>query len=126
MTRTRYTGRCHCDAIRFAFWSEPILSGLRCNCSLCVRKGIVMSTRYIEQADFELLAGDAAFAVYRFGDRSVDHAFCRVCGVAPFTEVVAVPAGYAGPARPGDRRINLGCVDGLDALTLPIDLVDGR
>ena len=85
-----------------------------------------MTTRYIAPADFDLRAGVDALAVYRFGDRSMDHVFCRVCGVSAFSEVVALPADYTGPARRGDRRINLGCVDEVDVLALPIDLVDGR
>lgn len=122
----RHAGRCHCGAVCFAFWSEPIVRGLRCNCSICIRKGIIMSTRYFGPADFDLLAGAEALSAYRFGDHSVDHMFCSVCGVSPFNEVIALPSDYEGAARKGARRVNLGCIDGLDVLALPIDIVDGR
>lgn len=121
-----YSGRCHCGAVRFRFKSEELTTGCRCNCSVCIRKGIVMSSSYITPADFDLLEGEDALSVYRFGDGDVNHYFCRTCGICPFTGVASVPATYEGPARPGDRRVNLGCIEGLDPLALRIDLIDGR
>ncbi len=56
----------------------------------------------------------------------MNHVFCRTCGIAPFTTVVSVPADYDGPARPGDYRINLGCVEELDVFALDIKVIDGR
>jgi hypothetical protein len=50
----------------------------------------------------------------------------RTCGISPFNEVVSVPATYQGKARPGCRRVNLGCVDGIDPLALEIAIVDKR
>lgn len=37
-----------------------------------------------------------------------------------------LPDDYAGAARVGDRRINLGCVDGIDHETLEIAMIDGK
>jgi hypothetical protein len=85
-----------------------------------------MSLRYYAPEDFERMKGTESLGVYQFGDRDVLHYFCRTCGIAPFHQVAAVPPGYAGPARVGDRRVNLGCVEGLDVLALPVDVVDGR
>ena len=52
--------------------------------------------------------------------------FCRICGIAPFNSVASIPADYQGSAKPGNCRVNLGCVDDLDGLALSIELVDGR
>ena len=71
-----YSGRCHCGAVRFRFKSEELTTGCRCNCSVCIRKGIVMSSSYITPADFDLLEGEDALSVYRFGDGDVNHYFC--------------------------------------------------
>ena len=68
-----YHARCHCGRVRFSFRSSKITAGIRCNCSLCVRRG-------------------------------------------------AVP-GEDGNDR---YRVNLGCVDGLDALALDITITDGK
>ncbi len=117
MTARIYRGSCHCGAVRFRFRSEEITRGLRCNCSICVRKGTMMSTRYIPRAEFEALEGLEALAVYRFGDRLVNHYFCRTCGVYPFHDATV---------RPEEYRVNLGCLEGVDPLALPFELADGR
>lgn len=127
LTNTKvYTGSCHCGTVRFRFRSEEITSGRRCNCSICIRKGAVMSARYYRPEEFEEVVGAESLSVYRFGDKDVDHCFCQICGIFPFNVVASLPTDYAGPARVGDRRVNLGCVHDLDALTLSIGIIDGR
>ena len=76
-----------------------------------------MSPRYIPRADFSELAGLEALTCYRFGDRVVNHYFCRTCGIFPFFDTTL---------RPGEYRVNLGCIDGVDPLALDLELVDGR
>ena len=117
MATREYRGSCHCGAVRFRFRSEPITVGCRCNCSICVRKGAVMSTRYFAPEDFDELVGLATVHVYRFGDHMVNHYFCGVCGIYPFHDATT---------NPGHYRINLGCVDDVDTLSLEIQLLDGR
>ena len=40
-----YRGSCHCGAIRFTFKGpDKIESGLRCNCSICRRRGHLWDT----------------------------------------------------------------------------------
>jgi len=112
-----YEGRCRCGAVRFRFRSEEITRAIRCNCSICIRRGAVMALAYVPPADIELLEGMDALAVYRFGDRMVNHYFCRTCGIHPFHDTVE---------RPGVLRFNLGCVEGLDPLALEVELIDGR
>jgi len=112
-----YAGSCHCGAVRFRFRSDRITTGVRCNCSICRRKGAVMSSRYIPVDAFELLAGGDALARYQFGDRVVNHYFCPTCGVYPFHD-------WSG--EPGAYRVNLGCVDGLDPNAVEVTMLDGR
>ena len=125
-TKKTYSASCHCGAVRFRFKSEEITRGLRCNCSLCIRKGAVMSARYYKPEELEEVNGAASLSVYRFGDHDVDHFFCKTCGVYPFHVVAAVPPTYEGPAKPGDYRVNLGCIHDFDALAVAIDVIDGR
>lgn len=125
MPAKTYRGSCHCGAVRFRFTSDEITSGLRCNCSICIRRGSVMSSEYIPPHAFEL-EGEESLAIYRFGDESMDHYFCKTCGISPFSRVASLPDGYAGRAMIGDRRVNLGCVDGLNPLELEIAVIDGR
>lgn len=112
-----YSGSCHCGTVRFRFLSEPITTGRRCNCSICNRKGAVMSTLYYPPEAFEQLAGVDLLRTYKFGDKAVNHHFCPTCGIYPFHDAVD---------KPGHYRINLGCVAELDPLALDIDVIDGR
>ena len=123
---TTYRASCHCGKVRFSFESEPITKGARCNCSICVRKGAVMSDRYYAPESFLAMEGEDSLGVYQFGDRSVGHCFCTTCGISPFSSVTSIPDGYTGPVKTGDRRVNLGCVHDLDVFGLEIRLIDGR
>ncbi|WP_279426620.1 GFA family protein [Anaeromyxobacter terrae] len=126
MTTPRtYSASCHCGAIRFTFTCEEITSGRRCNCSICIRKGAVMSSNYFRPSDVEV-EGEERLALYQFGDKNVNHFFCRTCGIFPFSTVASVPPDYQGPARPGDYRVNLGCVHDLDVLSLDIQVINGK
>ncbi len=84
-----------------------------------------MSSNYVRASDVQV-EGREHLTVYQFGDRSMNHFFCRTCGIAPFSAVASVPPGYEGPARPGDHRLNLGCVHDLDVLSLPVQIIDGK
>jgi hypothetical protein len=86
---------------------------------------MVMSSDYIPPDAFEL-DGEESLAVYQFGDKDVYHYFCKTCGISPFNGVASLPDGYQGRAKIGDRRVNLGCVDGLNPLELEITVIDGR
>lgn len=108
----RYTGRCHCGKIRFSFVSEEIIEGRRCNCSLCSRKGAIMSAKYIPAKDFHPHESPDDLVAYQWNDRVIDHLFCKVCGVFP----------YFGNEEYG-FRVNLGCVEKIDAMSLPISRV---
>jgi hypothetical protein len=120
-----YDASCHCGSVRFKFTCEEITTGLRCNCSICIRRGAVMSSQYLRSSAVEV-EGTESLTVYQFGDKDVKHHFCRTCGISPFSTIASVPPDYQGAARPGDYRVNLGCVDGLDVLALRIDVIDGR
>jgi hypothetical protein len=84
-----------------------------------------MSSEYIPREAFEV-EGMESLASYQFGDKDVHHYFCKTCGISPFNGVAGLPPTYQGRAKIGDRRVNLGCVDGLDPLALKIDIIDGR
>lgn len=111
-----YQGSCHCGAIRFTFRGPEIDRGLRCNCSLCRRKGALMSAFVVAPEEIEIVAEPGALATYGFGSKVAKHHFCSRCGIYPFHQTLR---------KPGYYRINLGCVEGLDPTSLPFDLFDG-
>lgn len=115
MSLRHYQASCHCGRVRFSFRSEEITTGVRCNCSICIRKGAVMSQQYIPAEHFEETEATEELTDYRWGDRDVNHLFCKHCGIYP----------YHGDQDVG-YRVNLGCVEGIDPLALEISIIDGR
>lgn len=112
-----YEGSCHCGAIKFSYDGEKIDRGLRCNCSMCARKGAIMSTEVIAGDNLKITADDDAIGLYQFGAKTAKHYFCRNCGIYTHHETARFPGHY---------RVNLGCIDGLESTQLEADLFDGK
>ncbi|WP_435684787.1 GFA family protein, partial [Sedimenticola selenatireducens] len=106
---TTYNGSCHCGDIRFSFEHDEITGGLHCNCSICIRKGALMSDFTIPAKDLQIDAKPGALALYKFGSGVAKHYFCKQCGIYPFNETLRMP---------GHFRVNLGCIDGVDPFSL--------
>lgn len=111
-----YQGSCHCGAVRFSFTGPAIESGLRCNCSICRRKGALMTPFIVAKDDMTIRAEDGALSVYEFETGVARHYFCKHCGIYPF---------HTTRRFPGQYRVNIGCVDGVDAFALPFEVFDG-
>jgi len=79
----------------------------------------VLSSTYIPEADFTPHVDERDLTVYLWNDKVMRHYFCRTCGISTYGAV----AGGDGKYR---YRVNLGCVEGLDALALYITIVDGK
>lgn len=114
---TQYHGSCHCGAVKFSYEGDPTPSGLRCTCSICARKGALMSNEFIPEEKLNIESGEDALTLYQFGKKTARHLFCKHCGIYPFHETAR---------KPGHYRINLGCVDGIDTLAIPVEVFDGK
>ena len=114
---THYDGSCHCGAVKFAYDGEPVTRGLRCNCSICSRKGAMMTTEVIPPDRFEIDAADDALGRYQFGPGTAKHYFCKHCGIYLFHETARFP---------GHFRANLGCIEAVDTFALEADVFDGK
>jgi len=55
-------------------------------------------------------------ATYEFGSKVAKHHFCSKCGIYTFHQTLR---------KPGHYRINVGCIDGVDSLSLPFEVFDG-
>ena len=113
-----YQGSCHCQAIRFEIVDHPITKAIRCNCSICRRKNAIMSEGYYPPGRFTLLEGEQHLATYQFEPKMVNHVFCGQCGIHVYHSPVQNPEVGC--------RVNLCCIEGIDAHDLPIRLFDGR
>jgi len=112
-----YKARCHCGRVRFSFRSAEITTGNRCNCSLCLRRGAVLSSRYIPAADFTPHHDPDDLGVYRWNEHVLNNYFCKSCGIFVYI-------GDGENDRDG-YRVNLGCIEGLDPLALDIGIIHG-
>ncbi|MBO6776507.1 MAG: GFA family protein [Marinibacterium sp.] len=113
----QYKGSCHCGAVTFAFPCPEITRIMRCDCSLCARKGIAMTVTTIPPDQIEIFDPEGALATYQFATMTARHHFCSRCGIHTFVET---------RLNPGHYRINLGCVDEINAMRLPEELYDGK
>jgi hypothetical protein len=77
-------GSCHCGALSFDCDVEPT-GVMTCNCSICRRKGSVL--HFVDGPMVRLTAAPEALGVYRFHKHIISHHFCRLCGIAPWSQV---------------------------------------
>ena len=109
-----YRGQCHCGKVKFEIQStlDPVM---RCNCSLCTRRGAVMTR--VPAEHFKLLSGEENLGLYQFHTKTAKHYFCKTCGIYPFHRPRTAPQMYG---------INVGCLEGVDPLSLPAKVNDGK
>ncbi|NOD74584.1 GFA family protein [Ruegeria sp. HKCCD4315] len=113
----QFRGSCHCGSVEFTFSVPDIDHAMRCDCSLCSRKGMVMSATVVPPEDIKIRCEQGVLSTYQFGTETARHYFCNRCGIHTFVET---------RLNPGHYRVNLGCIDELDALRLPEVIYDGR
>ena len=113
---TKYTGSCHCGAVRYTVeldLSQPLIS---CNCSMCGRSGTLLAFTPAEK--FHLEKGSDSLTDYQFNKHVIHHVFCKVCGIKSFARGTA-PDGREMVA------INARCLAGVDVTTLQVNQIDG-
>ena len=68
---------CHCGAIKAEINIPNKLEKiLRCNCSLCKRKGAIMSM--VKNEDFKIIKGAKKLILYKFHTKVANHYFCSI------------------------------------------------
>lgn len=103
----RYTGSCHCGAVRFAIEAPEHVEVEDCNCSICAKAGFLHLILPLSR--FTLLSGADALATYTFNTGVAKHTFCRTCGIKPF---------YTPRSNPDGIDINVRCLDQQPAMTI--------
>ncbi len=109
--------KCHCGAIEAEIKApESLEKIIRCNCSLCKRKGAVMSL--VKNEDFKIIKGASKIKLYQFHTKVARHYFCSICGI--YTH-------HNPRSNPAMTGFNLGCIEGLDTFDLKnIAINDGH
>lgn len=66
--------------------------------------------------DLQITEGTDALTLYQFNTRAARHFFCKVCGIYPFHQTRKDAQAW---------RVNLGCLNGVDAYALENNVADG-
>ena len=71
-----FYGSCHCGLVKFKFSTKDIFEDIyRCNCSLCLKKSIVMKP--IKKDDFYLISGEDDLNSYKWNKEIANHFFLQ-------------------------------------------------
>ena len=95
---------CHCGAVEIEVnLQEEIDKLMRCNCSMCKRKGTMVTT--INKENLKIVKGEDKIKVYQFNTKVAKHHFCSECGVQTHNLRRSDPNTYG---------INMGCIDEIE------------
>ena len=108
---------CHCGAVEAEIKLDGDLAKvIKCNCSICKRKGAIMSM--VKNEDFKITKGERMLRLYQFHSKVAKHFFCSICGI--YTH-------HNPRSNPAMTGFNLGCIDDIDIFQLDnINIIDGQ
>lgn len=113
MTTERIDGACHCGTVRFRVrLPDGFASVRRCTCSYCRMRGAVVVSAALD--DIEIVEGEEALTLYRFGTKTAKHWFCSRCGI--YTH-------HRRRSNPNQYGVNVACLDGVspfDFAAIPV------
>ena len=109
--------KCHCGFIEAEInVSNSLEKIIRCNCSICKRKGAIMSI--VKNENFKIIKGKNKLKMYQFHSKIAKHYFCSNCGI--YTH-------HHPRINPSLTGFNLGCIDDIDTFKLEnISVADGN
>ena len=107
---------CHCGEVEAEINISKIDKTIRCNCSICKRKGAIMSL--VKNENFKLVKGSQFLKLYQYNTNVAEHFFCTICGI--YTH-------HHPRSNPSMTGFNLGCIDEVDVFNLNnISINDGN
>ena len=108
---------CHCGAVEAEINLDGDLAKvIKCNCSICKRKGAIMSM--VKNEDFKIVKGRDKLKLYEFHSKVAKHYFCSECGIYTHHKMRSKPDTYG---------LNVGCIDDIDQFKLDnVGLNDGH
>ena len=99
---------CHCGAVEAEVnVPEKFEKVMRCNCSICKRKGYVMSP--VGENDMKIIKGEDKLTLYQYHTNTAKHYFCSICGI--YTH-------HNPRSNPSMTGFNLGCIDEINTFDL--------
>ena len=112
-----YKSKCHCGAIELSLNMPDGLKDVRrCNCSICSKKGAIVSSVLIE--DLSVIKGQNELTKYTFNTHTAEHYFCSVCGI--YTH-------HRRRSNPYQYGVNIACIEDIDIQDYEnVTYVDGK
>ena len=100
---------CHCENVELEVnIPEAGFSKLmRCNCSLCKRKGAVMSP--LPKENVKLVKGQDSLKLYQYHTKVAEHYFCSNCGIYTHHKM---------RSNPNMIGVNVACIEGINPFEL--------
>ena len=93
---------CHCGGVEaeVKLPEKGFEKLVRCNCSICKRKGYIMTP--VSPENFKLIKGQDLLTLYQYHTKVAEHYFCSKCGIYTHTN----------PRSNHDKvyMINVGCM----------------
>tara|TARA_B100001175_G_scaffold317073_1_gene332755 strand:- start:1462 stop:1827 length:366 start_codon:yes stop_codon:yes gene_type:complete len=93
---------CHCGGVeaKVRLPENGFEKLIRCNCSICKRKGFIMS--FVGPDDLDIIKGKDLIKIYQFHSKTAKHFFCSKCGIHT----------HANPrSNPKIYMVNIACID---------------
>jgi hypothetical protein len=95
---------CHCGSVELLIdLPDGIVNPSRCNCSICSRKGAVVSA--VPLKSIKIIKGQDALSLYQFNTNVAKHYFCSKCGI--YTH-------HQRRSNPEQFSINIACLEGVN------------
>ena len=113
----KHTGSCHCGAVKFEVEVDAT-SGMRCNCTVCTKVGLLMGMAKPE--GFRILAGERDMSSYEWGAKTAKRYFCKRCGVSCFSR------GYLEQLGGEYVCVSFNALEDVDPIDVKTVFWDGR
>ena len=100
---------CHCEKVELEvnIPDESFKKLMRCNCSLCKKKGAIMTP--IPKETLKVVKGDDVLKLYQYHTKVAKHYFCSNCGIYTHHVMRSNPNMYG---------INVACLEGIKPFEL--------
>jgi|TARA_B110000858_G_scaffold188456_1_gene234001 hypothetical protein len=108
---------CHCGLVEAEInLHDKLEKVIKCNCSICKRKGAVMSM--VKNDDFKITKGQDKLRLYQFHTKVAKHYFCSNCGI--YTH-------HHPRSNPAMTGFNVSCLDEVDVFEFKdVAINDGK
>ena len=108
---------CHCGGVEIEVNApDQFKKVMRCNCTLCKRKGTIMTM--VGPEDLKIIKGENLLKLYQYHTKTAKHYFCSNCGIYTHHNPRSNPKMYG---------INIACLEGVDPFKLnDVSVNDGE